>query len=120
MYNILTHFFLVYIYMGSASIYSMLSVSGAAVFSMAKCYVGFILCLSRHWSYLSPILNLMDAELHRDVEAVENVPAKHQRVLRGVHSMDPPWKTDTHKQTNTHTYIHPHTHNSSFHLHRNA
>ena len=40
-------------------------------------------------SYLRPVLYLIDAELHRDVEAVQDVASKHQGILRGVDSMDP-------------------------------
>ena len=35
------------------------------------------------------VLDAVDVELHGDVEAVEEVPSKHQGVLRSVHSMDP-------------------------------
>lgn len=41
-------------------------------------------------SYFSPVLYLMDGKLHRNVEAVQNVASKHQCVLRGVDSMNPP------------------------------
>lgn len=40
-------------------------------------------------TYLSPVLYLMDGELHRNVKAVQNVASKHQRVLRSVDSMNP-------------------------------
>lgn len=39
------------------------------------------------------ILNTVDVELHGDVKAVEEIPPKHQRVLWGVHGMDPPYNT---------------------------
>lgn len=42
-------------------------------------------------SYLGPILYLVDGKLHRNVEAVQNVASKHQRVLGSVDSMNPPW-----------------------------
>lgn len=43
------------------------------------------------WGAAHPcaILNAVDVELHGDVKAVEEIPPKHQRVLWGVHSMDP-------------------------------
>lgn len=44
-------------------------------------------------SYFSPVLYLMDGELHWNVEAVQNVASKHQCVLRGVDGMNPPLKT---------------------------
>lgn len=46
--------------------------------------------LSHTHSYLRPILELMDGKLHRNVEAVQDVASKHQRVLRSINSMDPP------------------------------
>lgn len=42
-------------------------------------------------SYLGPILDLMDGELHRNVETVQDVAPKHQRVLRSVDGVDPAW-----------------------------
>lgn len=50
------------------------------------------------WGAAHPcaILDAVDVELHGDVKAVEEIPPKHQRVLWGVHSMDPPCnKQDT-------------------------
>lgn len=49
--------------------------------------------------YPCPILNAVDVELHGDVKAVEEVTPKHQSVLGGVYSMDPPCKTHKSCQT---------------------
>ena len=49
---------------------------------MLQCAVGYS-------THSCAVLNVVDVELHGDVEAVEEVSPKHQRVLRGVHSMDP-------------------------------
>lgn len=40
-------------------------------------------------SYLGPVLYLVDGQLHRDVEAVQNVASKHQRVLGRINGVDP-------------------------------
>lgn len=45
-------------------------------------------------AYPCAILNAVDVELHGDVKAVEEIPPKHQRVLWGVHSVDPPYNTE--------------------------
>lgn len=45
-------------------------------------------------SYLGPILDLVDGELHRNVETVQDVASKHQRVLRSVDGVDPAWNPD--------------------------
>lgn len=42
-------------------------------------------------SYLCPVLYLVDGELHRNVEAVQNIASKHQSVLGRINSMDPAW-----------------------------
>lgn len=42
-------------------------------------------------SYLGPVLDLVDGELHRNVETVQDVAPKHQRVLRSVDGVDPAW-----------------------------
>lgn len=44
----------------------------------------------------------MDGELHRNVEAVQNVASKHQCVLRSVDSMDPTLITNTHNEVREH------------------
>lgn len=40
-------------------------------------------------SYFSAVLDLVDGELHLDVETVQDVAPKHECVLRSVDSMDP-------------------------------
>lgn len=64
--------------------------------------MGFMLtkipCIARHTNkynlvksrYPRPILDAVDVELHGDVKAVQEVTPKHQSVLGGVYSMDPP------------------------------
>lgn len=46
----------------------------------------------RALSYPGSVLNLVDPQLHGHVEAVQDVPAEHQRVHRGVYRMDPTWE----------------------------
>ena len=43
----------------------------------------------RQWTHPCPVLDAADVELHGDVEAVEEVPSKHQRVFGGVDGVDP-------------------------------
>ena len=42
------------------------------------------------------LLDAGDVQLHWNVEAVEEVAAKHQGVHGSVHGMDPAWSTHTH------------------------
>lgn len=40
-------------------------------------------------SYPGPVLDLVDPQLHGHVEAMQDVPAEHQRVHRRINRMDP-------------------------------
>lgn len=45
-------------------------------------------------AYLRPVLDLVDGELHRNVEAVQDVAPEHQSVLRRVDGVDPAWRAE--------------------------